>query len=207
MILMFSKISLCNSQTCVVQLEEKDKYEIEKRRDNLYKDRYKLIIYNDKIKEIENCSASTQKELILYVERVSRGKRENKKEYGSKKNDVIYTLQDFMSCSLPKDCSFWGSGLFKIGKEFYIYNSSSSATSRGIMCSIKKHMERDESQKPYILLKKNAEKALFGNTKFKNNSFRVIFFIFIILFSLKIAFRKDLINMLNIINEKMGKVL
>lgn len=120
MILMFSlKISLCNSQTCVVQLEEKDKYEIEKRRDNLYKDRYKLIIYNDKIKEIENCSASTQKELILYVERVSRGKRENKKEYGSKKNDVVYALQDFMSCSLPKDCSFWGSGLFKIGKEYY----------------------------------------------------------------------------------------
>ena len=75
------------------------------------------------------------------------------------------------------------------------------------MCSIKKHMERDESQKPYILLKKNAEKALFGNTKFKNNTFRVIFFIFMILFSLKIAFRKDLINMLNIINEKMGKVL
>jgi hypothetical protein len=119
-ILMFSlKISLCSSQTCVVQLEEKDKYEIEKRRDNLYKDRYKLIIYNDKIKEIENCSASTQKELILYVERVSRGKRENKKEYGSKKNDVVYALQDFMSCSLPKDCSFWGSGLFKIGKEYY----------------------------------------------------------------------------------------
>jgi hypothetical protein len=32
MILMFSlKISLCSSQTCVVQLEEKDKYEIEKK--------------------------------------------------------------------------------------------------------------------------------------------------------------------------------
>ena len=43
----------------------------------------------------------------------------NKKEYGSKKNDVVYPLQDFMSCSLPKDCSFWGSGLFKIGKEYY----------------------------------------------------------------------------------------
>ena len=93
MILIFSLgISLCNSQTCVVQLEGKDKYEIEKKRDNLYKDRYKLIIYNDKITEIENCSASAQKELILYVERVSRGKRENKKEYGSKKNYVIYTL-------------------------------------------------------------------------------------------------------------------
>ena len=112
-------ISLCSSQTCVVQLEEKDKYEIEKRRDNLYKDRYKLIIYNDKIKKIENCSASAQKELILSVERVYRGKRENKEEYGSKKNDVIYTLQDLMRCSLPKDCSFWGSGLFKIGKEYY----------------------------------------------------------------------------------------
>ena len=57
------------------------------------------------------------------------------------------------------------------------------------------------------MVKKNAEKASFGNTKFKNNTFRVIFFIFMILFSLKIAFRKDLINMLNIINEKMGKVL
>lgn len=100
-------ISLCNSQTCVVQLDEKDKYEIEKRRDNLYKDRYKLIIYNDKITEIENCSVSTQKELILSVERVYRGKRENKKEYGSKKNDVVYSLQDFMSCNLPKDCLFW----------------------------------------------------------------------------------------------------
>jgi hypothetical protein len=32
MILLFSlKISLCGSQTCVVQLEEKDKYKIEKR--------------------------------------------------------------------------------------------------------------------------------------------------------------------------------
>lgn len=41
MILLFSlKISLCGSQTCVVQLEEKDKYKIEKKRDNLYKDRY-----------------------------------------------------------------------------------------------------------------------------------------------------------------------
>jgi hypothetical protein len=71
----------------------------------------------------------------------------------------------------------------------------------------KTHMEQNESQKPYILLKKNAEKALFSDTKFKNNTFRVIFFIFMILFGLKTAFRKDLINMLNIINEKMGKVL
>ena len=78
-----------------------------------------MIIYNDKITEIENCSVSTQKELILSVERVYRGKRENKKEYGSKKNDVVYSLQDFMSCNLPKDCLFWGSGLFKIGKEYY----------------------------------------------------------------------------------------
>ena len=43
----------------------------------------------------------------------------NKKEYGSKKNNVVYTLQDLMSCSLPKNCSFWGRGLFKIGKEYY----------------------------------------------------------------------------------------
>ena len=28
-------ISLCNSQTCVVQLDEKDKYEIEKRREEI----------------------------------------------------------------------------------------------------------------------------------------------------------------------------
>ena len=153
-------ISLCSSQTCVVQLEEKDKYEIEKKRDNLYKDRYKLVIYNDKIKEIENCSASVQKELILYVERVSRGKRENKKEYGSKKNDVIYTLQDFMSCSLPKDCSFWGSGLFKIDKEYYrrievlyIQFLLRRHLQRNNEFDEKTHMERDESQKPYILLK------------------------------------------------------
>lgn len=41
----------------------------------------------------------------------------------------------------------------------------------------------------------------------KITPFVLFFFIFMISFSLKIAFRKDLINMLNIINEKMGKVL
>ena len=66
-------------------------------------------------------------------------------------------------------------------------------------------MEQDEGQKPYILLKKNAEKALFSNTKFKNNTFRVIFFIFMILFREKTTFYKELKNMLNIINEKNGK--
>ena len=57
------------------------------------------------------------------------------------------------------------------------------------------------------MVKKNAEKASFSNTKFKNNTFCVIFFIFMILFCEKKAFYKELKNMLNIINEKMGKVL
>lgn len=68
-------------------------------------------------------------------------------------------------------------------------------------------MEQNESQKPYILLKKNTKKAPFSNTKFKNNTFRVIFFYLIILFCEKTAFYEELKNMLNIINEKMGKVL
>ena len=50
------------------------------------------------------------------------------------------------------------------------------------------------------MVKKNAEKASFSNTKFKNNTFCVIFFIFMILFCEKKAFYKELKNMLNIIN-------
>ncbi len=50
------------------------------------------------------------------------------------------------------------------------------------------------------MVKKNAEKASFSNTKFKNNTFCVIFFYLIILFYEKTAFYKELRNMLNIIN-------